>query len=248
MRFERDDLGIERRDLATLGFKAHGADHVGPLHQARRIGNRQTAETGHARRAVDQTQAIFGTQLNRLQTFFGQGLLGGNDLPAITDIADTQQRDADVRHVGQVTDRTLGRHLRDDAAIEQRQEGFDHPAMNAGFAMAVIQDRCAENCTGLLVGQRSADATSVAEQGVARQLAQLFVFERDVAQRTQARVDAIRSLATGDDALNDRLGILDPRPGLGRQLKLSAMTGDGNHILPTQRGVGDNDFFSLGHL
>jgi hypothetical protein len=26
------------------------------------------------------------------------------------------------------------------------------------------------------------------------------------------------------------------------------MAGDGNHILPTQRGVGDNDFFSLGHL
>ncbi len=54
MRLERDDLGIERRNLTALGFEAHGTDHIGPLHQTRRIGNCQTAETGHARRAVDQ--------------------------------------------------------------------------------------------------------------------------------------------------------------------------------------------------
>ena len=76
--------------------------------------------------------------LNRLQTFFGQGLLRANDLPAIADIADAQQRDADVGHVGQVTHRALGRHLRGDAAVEQRQQRLDHLAMHAGFAVAVV--------------------------------------------------------------------------------------------------------------
>ena len=35
---------------------------------------------------------------------------------------------------------------------------------------------------------------------------------------------------------------------LARQLELRAVTGDCDHILPTHRSVGDNDFFSLGHL
>ncbi|MNY50286.1 hypothetical protein D3C86_1857810 [compost metagenome] len=86
------------------------------------------------------------------------------------------------------------------------------------------------------------------EQGVARQLAELLVFERDVAQRSQTGVDAIGAFAAGDDALDDGLGILDPRPGLGRQLQLCAMASDCDHILPAQRGVGDNDSFNLGHL
>ena len=113
-------------DLAALGLEAHRADHVGPLHQARGVGNRQAAEAGHARRAVDQAQTVLGAELNRLQTFFGQCLLRANDLPAIAHIADTQQRNADVGHVGQVTDRTLGRHLRGDAVVEQRQQSLDH--------------------------------------------------------------------------------------------------------------------------
>jgi len=149
-----------------------------------------------------------------LQTFFGQGLLRGNDLPAIADIADTQQRNADVGHVGQVTHRTLGRHLRGDAAIEQRQKTFDDPAMNAGFAVAVVANGGADDCAGLFVGQWCANATGVTEQGVARQLAELLVFERNIAQRAEAGVDAIGALAADDDALDDRLGILDPRPDL----------------------------------
>ncbi|MNG05963.1 hypothetical protein D3C84_891810 [compost metagenome] len=174
-------------------------------------------------------------------------MLGGNDLPAITHITDAQQRDADMGHVGQVTDRTLGRHLRGDAPIEQRQQGFDHLPMNAGFALGVVADRCAHDRAGLLVGQWCADATGMAEQGVARQLAELFVFERYVAKRAQTGVDAIGAFAAGDDALDDRLGIVDACPGLGRQLELCAVTGYRDHILPTQRGIGDNDFFSLGH-
>jgi len=104
MRFKRDDFGIERCDLTALGFEAHGPDHISPLHQIRGVGNRQAAETGHAGRAVDQAQPVFRTELNGLQTFFGQCLLRANDLPAIAHIADTQQRNTDVGHVGQVTD------------------------------------------------------------------------------------------------------------------------------------------------
>ena len=234
VRLERDDLGIERIDLPALGFEAHGTDHVGPLQQARGIGNRQAAQAGHARRAVDQAQTVLGAELDRLQAFFGQRLLRGNDLPAIADIADTQQRDADVRHVGQVTHRTLGRHLRGDAAVEQRQQRFDHLTVQAGFAVAVVDDGGAHDRAGLLVGQRRANAAGVAEQGVARQLAELFVLQRDVAQRAQAGVDAVGTFAAGDDALDDGLRVFDARPDRCRQFKLCAMTSNGDHILPTR--------------
>ena len=140
MRLERDDLGIEGVDLAALGFETHGADHIRPMQQARGIGDRQAAQAGHAGRAVDQAQPILGTQLDRLQPFFCQGLLRGNDLPAIAHITDAQQGDADMSHVGQVAHRALGWHLRGDATVEQRQQRLNHLAMQPGFTVAVVDD------------------------------------------------------------------------------------------------------------
>ncbi len=72
--------------------------------------------------------------------------------------------------------------------------------------------------------------------------------QRDVGQTAQTGVDAIGALAACDDALDDALGVFDARPGVARQLQMRAMTGDGDHVLPTQGAAGDNDFFSLGHL
>ncbi|MDT4883447.1 hypothetical protein FQZ97_1194890 [compost metagenome] len=135
-------------------------------------------------------------------------------MPPVTDITDAQQRDTDVRHVGEVTDRTLGGHLWGDATIEQRQQRFDDLPMQAGLALAEIDDGGAHDRAGLLVRQRRTDATGVTEQGVARQLAELLVFKRHVAQRAQAGVDAIGTLAAGDDALDDGLGVFDACPGL----------------------------------
>ena len=37
MRLERNDLGVERRQLAAQGLEAHRPDHVGPLRQALRV-------------------------------------------------------------------------------------------------------------------------------------------------------------------------------------------------------------------
>ncbi|MNV40180.1 hypothetical protein D3C71_1317810 [compost metagenome] len=248
VRLECDDLSIKRVNLPALGFEAHGADHVGPVQQARGVGDGQAAQAAHARRAVDQAQTVFGAEFYRLQAFFSQRLLSRYDLPAIADIAHAQQRDADVRHVSQITHRTLGRHLRGDAPVEQRQQRFDDLTVQAGFAVAVVDDGGAHDRAGLLVGQWRANATGVAEQGVARQLAELFVLQRDVAQRAQAGVDAVGTFAAGDDALDDGLRVFDARPDRCRQLKLCAIAGHGDHVLPSDLRFGDNDFFSLGHL
>ncbi len=248
VRFQRDDFCIKGVDLATLRFETHGADDVGPLHQPRCVGNCQTAEAGHARRAVDQAQTVLGTKLHRLQAFCGQRLLRRHNLPAIADVADAQQGDTDVRHVRQVAHRTLRRHLRGDAAIEQRQQAFDHTAMNAGFAVAVVVDCRADDRPSLFVAKHRTDAAGMAEQGVARELAELFTFERDVGQSAQTGVDAIGPLAAFDDALNDGLRVVDTRPGALRQLQLRAAPSHGDHVLPMQAVAGDDDFFSLGHL
>src|SRR5471032_3322293 len=120
--------------------------------------------------------------------------------------------------------------------------------MEAGFAVAVVDDGGAEDGPGLFVGQRRANAAGMAEQGVARQLAELLAGQRHVAQGAEAGVHAIGALTADDDALDNGLGVVDPRPGLRRQLEQRTMTGYRDHILPTQGCVGDNDFFSLGHL
>ncbi|MNE81336.1 hypothetical protein D3C80_1779760 [compost metagenome] len=132
------------------------------------VGQGQAAQAAHARRTVDQAQAVFGAEHDRFQAFFGQGLLRRDDLPAVADIADTQQGNADVGHVRQVTHRALGRHLRGDAPVEQCQQPFDHLPVHPGLTIAVVEDRRANDRPGLLVRQWRANATGVAEQGVAR--------------------------------------------------------------------------------
>ena len=94
-------------------------------------------------------------------------MLRGDDLPTVADIAHAQQADADVRHVGQIAHRTLGRYLRGDLVVEQRQQCFDHLAVQAGFALAVLNDRRANDRAGLFIAQCRADAAGMAEQGVA---------------------------------------------------------------------------------
>ena len=58
-----------------------------------------------------------------------------------------------------------------------RQQRFDDPAVNAGFTVAVVVDRRADDRAGLLIGQHRADAAGMAEQGVARQLGELFALQ-----------------------------------------------------------------------
>lgn len=174
MRLEREDAFIERIELAAQGFKSHGADHVGPLAQTLGIGDSQAAQAGHARRTVDQAQPVLGAEGYRGKDFFFQGLFSRDDLPAITHLANAQQRNTDVRHVGQITHRTLRRHLRSNTPIEQVQQRFDHLPVNAGFALAVVENGGADDRAGLFIGQRRTDAAGVAEQGIARQTAELF--------------------------------------------------------------------------
>ncbi|MNG14150.1 hypothetical protein D3C84_978820 [compost metagenome] len=103
MRLERDNFGIERIDLATLGLEAHGTDHVCPLNQVDCIGQGQAAQASHARRAVDQAQTVLGAEFDRLQACFGQGLLCRYDLAAVADLPHPEQGNIDMRHMGQVT-------------------------------------------------------------------------------------------------------------------------------------------------
>ncbi|EJT85780.1 hypothetical protein PPS11_03740 [Pseudomonas putida S11] len=71
--------------------------------------------------------------------------------------------------------------------IEQGQQRLDHLALQAGTALAEIDDRRAHDRPGLFVRQRRTHATGMAEQGVVRQLAELFVLQRDIAQGAKPR-------------------------------------------------------------
>ena len=122
--------------------------------KTRRIGNRQAAEAGHARRAVDQAQAIFGAELNRLQTFFRSRPLRGNELPAFSrHCADTQQRDADVGTCESGTRPNPGTVL---AGVMPRlssaQQCFDHLADECRICHGEVDDRRAHDRAGRSIG------------------------------------------------------------------------------------------------
>ena len=127
------------------------------------------------------------------------------------------------------------------------QQRVHHLRMQAGLAVAVVDDRRADDRAGLLIAEHRADAAGVAQQRVARQLAQLLGLERDVAQCAQAGVHAIGALAAGNDALHDGLGIVDARPGVAGEFEYGAVTGNGGDVLPAHWGVGDDDCCCLGH-
>ncbi|MND63664.1 hypothetical protein D3C80_549790 [compost metagenome] len=154
--------------MSTQGFKAHGTQHVCPTRQSPGVGQRQAAQSGHAGCTIDQTQAIFGPERWQRYAFFRQRLSGGDDLPAIADLAEPEQGNADVRHMGQIADRSLRRHLRRDAVVKQRQQRLNHRPVDAGFTVAVVHDSAANNGAGLFVAQRCTYPTGVAHQGIAR--------------------------------------------------------------------------------
>ncbi len=241
MRLERNDLGVERRQLAAQGLEAHRPDHVGPLRQALRVVQGQAGEAGHARRAVDQAEPVLGSQAHRRQAFRRQRGGGRHDAAAVADLADAEQGDADVRHVGQVAHRALGRHLRGNAVVEQRQQSFHQRTVEPGLALAVVGDGGTDDRPGLFVAQRLADPAGMAEQGVARQLGELLAFQQDVAQRAEAGTDAVGTLAVGDDTADDGAGVVDPCPGRRRQFQARTVPGHRDQFLPTQRAVAEHD-------
>ncbi|MCY1298864.1 hypothetical protein D9M70_483680 [compost metagenome] len=167
MGLEGDDGRIEGGDLSAQGLETHGTDHVGPAHQTLGVVQRQAGQAGHAGQAVDQAEPVLGTQAHGFQAFGRQCLGGGHHPAAIADLADAEQGDADVGHMGQVAHRPLGRYLRSDPALEQRQQRLHHRALQTRAAMTVVGDGAADDGAGLVDSQHRTDAAGMAEQRIA---------------------------------------------------------------------------------
>ncbi|MNE49060.1 hypothetical protein D3C80_1435570 [compost metagenome] len=153
-------------------------------------------------------------------------------MATVADFAQTEQRDADVCHMGQIADRPLRRHPRGYPPVKQCQQRFYDRALNAGLTLAIVDDGAADNGAGLLIAQRFPYAAGVTHQRVAGQLRQLFAVQCLIAKRPQAGIDAIGTLFTGDNFLNDGLRIVDTRPGSVRQVERCLIPGYRHHVLP----------------
>ena len=116
-------------------------------------------------------------------------------------VPDTDERD--VRHVGQVADRTMRRHFRQAIVLEQRDQLVDDVGPHAGMPVRVVVDRGRDDRARFRRTERRADANGVAHQDVARQRTLLRGRHDHVAQRTDARVDAIRANAARDDCVDE---------------------------------------------
>ena len=98
------------------------------VEQAPRVADRQAAGRRHQVRAVDERQPLLGLQRHRLEARARQrrGAVQALAVELGLALADEHERDVGQRsEVARRSDRALGRHHGDDAALEHRQQQLD---------------------------------------------------------------------------------------------------------------------------
>ena len=113
---------VERHGRALERLQAERDGDDGGLEQPARVAHRQRPGRGHQVRAVDQCEAFLGGQRDRLQAGARQRLAARERLAAERRLALADQHQREVgerREVPGRADRSLARHDRRDAALEQ---------------------------------------------------------------------------------------------------------------------------------
>ncbi len=132
-------------------------------------------------------------------------------------LADQDQRQVgERRQVAGGADRSLARHDRVHAGVEQLDEALDHdrpdPGVPPGEHVGAEQEHGAHD----VLAERLAHPAGVGAQQVELQPGELVGGDLDVGEPAEAGVDAVQHLARRDPGLDARPGAGDPlaRPGL----------------------------------
>ena len=78
MRAHLEHARVERPDAALQGFERHGGGEVEQRDEPRALLQHKRPVRGHHLRAVDEGQAVLGTEFERLQIVSAKGLRRGN--------------------------------------------------------------------------------------------------------------------------------------------------------------------------
>ena len=133
-----DGLG-ERLDASVIGFERHGADAVGPVAEFHSVQHSPHGERTHVLGAVEQCQALFAGQMDRLPALGTEHLGTGDDTAVHLDLAQTHQGQAQVcqRHqVARCAERALTIDDGADALVEEVNQALDGVELAARVAIA----------------------------------------------------------------------------------------------------------------
>ncbi|MCY1353954.1 hypothetical protein D9M69_403080 [compost metagenome] len=220
------DARIERRTGTQHGFDAQAAADGGGGEQV--FGLEQTTQgvgSGHLG-AVEQGQALLGGQGHRLQAGDGQGFGGRQPLALVARLALTEQDQGHVRQRCQVAGgahRALQRDVRVDLGVDQRHQGVDHLAADAGEAtgQAVHLEQHDQAHHGVI--QRLADTGGVGQHQRTLQFLQVGRGDAGRGQQAETGVDAVGGTPLGDDVLDAGDAGIDRLAGTGVQGQLQGL-------------------------
>ena len=222
MRSHRLNGLVQRRVGAAKGFETGGGRHFGRLQQHCSVVQRQHADRRHKLGAVDQRQALFGRELDRLDPRPFESFGTGKDLVASFNggFALTQQHQREMRKWSQIAagaDRALRRYHRRDTVIEQVDQPLDHHLTHTGKTLGQGVRAQEQHGAHDVARQSRADARRMGADQVVLQVGELIGRDRDGAEVAKSGVDAVGGFAAGNNRFDQRAGAGNGIPGGLRQ-------------------------------
>ena len=206
-------------------------------------------QRGRCLRAVDQGQALFGTQHQGRNTCGLQGPQRGNRRAVDQHKTFTHQRQRHVRQRRQVTRRThraFGRNPGHQPRVVNRDQRVNHHLAHAGISARQagrLQRQHQTHHGGL---QRFAHAYAVRADQVELQRGQLRLADALIGQFAKARVHTVDRRIAIRRVLHYLLTGADGRTAGVPQLQRHRISVDRHQLLQRQRAGGDGD--SAAHL
>ena len=224
------DAVHEGVDASVEGFERQGGDEVGPAREALGLEDGKDAVGRHELRAVQQGQALLAHQADGFPAEFVQHA-DGLAFPAfVVDVAHADEGQEEVGQRGQVARRAQRAAVVDDGqdvVVEEVQDALHGDDLHA--AVPQRQGMCLEQHHQLDDDGAYffAHAARMALDEVLLQRAQFVGGDVLVAQRAEARGDAIeRLVGLGDLLVQVVAAALDARFGFRGQLQLQVLGQD----------------------
>ena len=196
---------VERHGRALERLQRQRQRHDRDVEQAPRIAHRQPAGRRHEVRAVDERQPLLGLERDGLQARAGQRGGPVQALAVELRLALADEHERDVRQRSEVTrgsDRALGGHHRDDAALEHPQQQLDDLLAHPGVPAPQRRRQQREHPAHDLARQRRPGADRVRAHEVELQRRRIVGPDADAGQVADAGADAVDDAARGQRGLD----------------------------------------------
>ena len=244
------ELVVEGLLDAQLGLAGHGSGNVGSLHQVQGIPNHIAGHTHHDLGAVDQGQALLGSQLDGGDTGLLHGQLAAHADTLVEGLALAQHDQHNVAQRSQVAAGAQGTLLGDhgmDTLVEHIQHGLDGAEANAGMTLAQGIAAQQHGSTDHLLGQRFTHAAGMGNDQIPLEGSGQLLGDVDLGEFTEAGGQTVDHSLLLQLLVNIFSGLVDGGFGFRGHFDFLAAAGNRNDLLQSQVVTIDinHDCFSL---